>query len=240
MYSFGIVLWELLTWQTPWENYCGDRGCHPVQVWNWVVEGSRPKIPERDKLPAGPLAVFNDYIDLVKKCWAPNPDSRPEFQFIASQLQVMLAEMTKLEPAREPRRETPRLSVRRSLEWSRGSGSPPPPLSPFLATRASAVSEGGYASHSPPQPPLSPFITSRKTVPSPDTLDVQLCASPLPAPPSPFTAVKDQKMSGRLAATPSGAFKPPGSPPADSILTSLVANTSGPISGTHSAENLMT
>lgn len=230
MYSFGIVLWELLTWQTPWEDYCGDRGCHPVQVWNWIVEGSRPKIPQQNELPAGPLAVYGDYIDLMKRCWAQNPYSRPEFQTIASQLQAMLAEINKLEPPREPQREIPRLSIRKSLELSRASGSPPPPLSPFLATRASAISEGACSPRSPPKPPVSPFITSRKT--APDALGTQLCPSPLPAPPSPFTAVKDQKMSGRLAATPSAAFKPPGGALEDSAHTPMVANSSAPISET--------
>ncbi|XP_008466447.2 serine/threonine-protein kinase STY46-like isoform X2 [Cucumis melo] len=68
VYSFGIVLWELLTGQLPYNNLT------PLQAAIGVVQkGLRPKIPRH----AHPMIV-----DLLEKCWLQDPSLRPEFSEI--------------------------------------------------------------------------------------------------------------------------------------------------------------
>ena len=72
VYSFAIILWELITRQEP---YGGQKG---VQIAYAAAEqGLRPEIP--DYAPA-------DYAELMQRCWAPNPDDRPEFNSILKTL----------------------------------------------------------------------------------------------------------------------------------------------------------
>ncbi|TYK31456.1 serine/threonine-protein kinase STY46-like isoform X1 [Cucumis melo var. makuwa] len=73
VYSFGIVLWELLTGQLPYNNLT------PLQAAIGVVQkGLRPKIPRH----AHPMIV-----DLLEKCWLQDPSLRPEFSEITRLLQ---------------------------------------------------------------------------------------------------------------------------------------------------------
>lgn len=65
VYSYGILLWELLTDQKAFKNYT------PVQHLSAVVKGhERPKIPSRcpDKLK-----------NLINQCWHHDPNIRPTF-----------------------------------------------------------------------------------------------------------------------------------------------------------------
>ncbi|KIY91303.1 Putative serine/threonine-protein kinase/receptor [Monoraphidium neglectum] len=45
VYSFGIILWELLTWQEPWSAY------NSFQIMIALRDGVRPQIPPIDELP---------------------------------------------------------------------------------------------------------------------------------------------------------------------------------------------
>ena len=72
VYSFGIVLWELLTSKVPYEGV--DLGLLPKLVVN---DGLRPVIPEGT--PPG-LAT------LMSSCWSANPMLRPTFQQITQLL----------------------------------------------------------------------------------------------------------------------------------------------------------
>ncbi|XP_074373003.1 serine/threonine-protein kinase STY46-like [Apium graveolens] len=68
IFSFGIVLWELLTGKVPYENLT------PLQAAVGVVQkGIRPIIPTRTH----PLIV-----ELLEKCWQQDPSLRPEFSEI--------------------------------------------------------------------------------------------------------------------------------------------------------------
>ena len=87
VFSFGVVLWELLTWQLPW----AESSVHLVAIK--VSEGQRLPIPPPQGLP-GPKpddpAKLNAYIGLMERCWAQNPTDRPDFERIANELETFL------------------------------------------------------------------------------------------------------------------------------------------------------
>lgn len=95
VYSFGIILWELLTWQQPWEE-CGAQ-LHSVTIYNWVLAGQRPDILAPDELPAGPCPVYNELVELITQCWSQDPDKRPDFRSIVERLDELLRIVVKTE-----------------------------------------------------------------------------------------------------------------------------------------------
>jgi len=70
VYSFAMILWEIENRVLPWS--------HLESVWQIgveVVSGHRPPVP--------PTCVF---AKLLEKCWAQEPEKRPEFNQIFSEL----------------------------------------------------------------------------------------------------------------------------------------------------------
>ncbi|KAI3703156.1 hypothetical protein L6452_28912 [Arctium lappa] len=75
VFSFGIVLWEILTGEEPYANM------HYGAIIGGIVSNTlRPPIP-RD--------CDGEWRRLMERCWAPNPMVRPSFTEITSQLRVM-------------------------------------------------------------------------------------------------------------------------------------------------------
>lgn len=65
VYSFGILLWELITRKTPYE------GLSPIQAAVGVVqENLRPEIPKN---------IHSRLSKLMESCWDSDPDLRPTF-----------------------------------------------------------------------------------------------------------------------------------------------------------------
>ncbi|XP_057952422.1 serine/threonine/tyrosine-protein kinase HT1-like isoform X2 [Malania oleifera] len=73
VYSFGIVLWELLTALIPFNNMTPEQAAFAVSQKN-----------ERPPLPSDCPAGFNH---LINRCWSRNPDKRPHFDEIVSVLE---------------------------------------------------------------------------------------------------------------------------------------------------------
>ncbi|KAK9930786.1 hypothetical protein M0R45_018097 [Rubus argutus] len=87
VYSFGIVLWELITGMLPFQNMTAVQAAFAV-----VNKGVRPIIPG-DCLP-----VLGE---IMTRCWDANPDARPPFTEVVRMLDIAETEiMTNVRKAR--------------------------------------------------------------------------------------------------------------------------------------------
>ncbi|XP_017606983.1 serine/threonine-protein kinase STY46-like [Gossypium arboreum] len=73
VFSFGVVLWEMLTGKLPYENLT------PLQAAVGVVQkGLRPVIPQYTR---------PKFVELLERCWQQDPSLRPEFSEITNLLE---------------------------------------------------------------------------------------------------------------------------------------------------------
>jgi Protein tyrosine and serine/threonine kinase len=72
VYSFGILLWEMISEQIPFFGYDSNELYSKV-----VVEGYRPQLPTR---------IAPSLAEMILSCWSPNPSSRPSFETICNNL----------------------------------------------------------------------------------------------------------------------------------------------------------
>lgn len=77
VFSFGIILWELATRKPPYYGIDGTEVSKKV-----VNEDYRPKLSEKDNVPG-------QFLELMRKCWARDPDKRPPFGDVIKDLETM-------------------------------------------------------------------------------------------------------------------------------------------------------
>ncbi|KAJ1282913.1 hypothetical protein BS78_03G087800 [Paspalum vaginatum] len=73
VYSFGIVMWEILTALVPFSDMTPEQAAVAVALKN-----ARPPLPD-----SCPVAISH----LIIQCWATNPDKRPQFDDIVAILE---------------------------------------------------------------------------------------------------------------------------------------------------------
>lgn len=79
VYSFGIVLWELITGLLPFQNMTAVQAAFAV-----VNRGVRPTVPN-DCLPV--------LSEIMTRCWDANPEVRPCFLEVVSLLEAAETEI---------------------------------------------------------------------------------------------------------------------------------------------------
>ena len=88
VYSFGIVMWEMLTRKEPFSDLT------PYMIMTKVAQnGMRPDIPEDDdkeKLKNWKDKCREKYIELMECCWNESPENRPVFDDIVDQLSAII------------------------------------------------------------------------------------------------------------------------------------------------------
>lgn len=89
VFAFGVILWELMTWQLPWGT------SNPWSIVNRVTSNQRLPVPQKSEIPGpegGSWRNLNRYVALMERCWAQNPGDRPDFEEIMSELKQMTSE----------------------------------------------------------------------------------------------------------------------------------------------------
>ncbi|RWR74267.1 serine/threonine-protein kinase HT1-like protein [Cinnamomum micranthum f. kanehirae] len=87
IYSFSIVLWELLTNRTPFEGMSNLQAAYAA-----AFKKVRPSV---DNIP-------EDLVALLESCWDEDPNCRPEFQQITSILLSFLSSLTSVKTTPPP------------------------------------------------------------------------------------------------------------------------------------------
>ena len=109
VYSFAVILWELMTLKYPWEELSS-----PVQI---VVQVAflhrRPKLPTW--LPS-------HAVQLLQRCWHKDPGERPAFPEILEQLKVGMPEAWVDMPASDSPRSLIAAKQKKAEEAKEGAG----------------------------------------------------------------------------------------------------------------------
>ncbi|CAN0252092.1 unnamed protein product, partial [Pylaiella littoralis] len=72
IYSFGVVVWEVITTELPWENKPRTRDI----MWA-VLRGDRPEFPAH---------AHAGSVDMARRCWADDKTKRPTFPSLMQEL----------------------------------------------------------------------------------------------------------------------------------------------------------
>uniref|UniRef100_A0A6B2L2Y9 Non-specific protein-tyrosine kinase n=1 Tax=Arcella intermedia TaxID=1963864 RepID=A0A6B2L2Y9_9EUKA len=86
VYSFGIVLWQLLTRMGPFSHYHRNRDALKHAVY---FENERPAIPE---------GTEPSLVKLITDCWNPNPKLRPTASEVTQSLKFVLVDVAVSDP----------------------------------------------------------------------------------------------------------------------------------------------
>ncbi|KAM9788342.1 receptor-interacting serine/threonine-protein kinase 4 [Neosynchiropus ocellatus] len=81
VYSFSIVIWGILTQKKP---YQGENNF--LQIMLKVVTGLRPDL---GSIPRSRPSACSGFLHLMQRCWATNPNNRPNFHDITSEVEEL-------------------------------------------------------------------------------------------------------------------------------------------------------
>ncbi|XP_021830166.1 serine/threonine-protein kinase STY8-like [Prunus avium] len=81
VFSFAIVLWELVTAKVPYDTMT------PLQAALGVRQGLRPDLPSTG---------HPKLLELMQRCWDADPSNRPSFSDIIAQLEYLLQEVQEI------------------------------------------------------------------------------------------------------------------------------------------------
>ncbi|BFG40713.1 hypothetical protein CerSpe_269880 [Prunus speciosa] len=84
VFSFAIVLWELVTAKVPYDTMT------PLQAALGVRQGLRPDLPSTG---------HPKLLELMQRCWDADPSNRPSFSDIIAQLEYLLQEVQEISEA---------------------------------------------------------------------------------------------------------------------------------------------
>ena len=88
VFSFGVVMWELLTWSIPWE------GANTWAIVGAISNGGRLKVPDVKDLPGekdtANFKGLGDYIGIMERCWDQDPAKRPDVSMIIAELRRLV------------------------------------------------------------------------------------------------------------------------------------------------------
>lgn len=74
VYSFGMVLWEILTMDVPWAGEI-----YPQDIMTRVLNGERPVIPED---------APQDMAAIVRSCWVNESEERPKASDLMARMRL--------------------------------------------------------------------------------------------------------------------------------------------------------
>ncbi|XP_046555088.1 atrial natriuretic peptide receptor 1-like [Haliotis rubra] len=87
MYSFGIVLQEIITRESPFYNEILDCHFFIPDILAKVIKGGNPPMRPSCEVPNS----LTELHELMQSCWAEDPEGRPSFQSIRKDLKKILA-----------------------------------------------------------------------------------------------------------------------------------------------------
>ena len=87
VYSFGIILCELLSREIPY----GDSTCSDEALEKAIIKGKRPSVPSHGSVSHLSLSsgTYKEYVSLCKECWDSDPLKRPPLKAALKRLENM-------------------------------------------------------------------------------------------------------------------------------------------------------
>ncbi|KAL6073683.1 Myotubularin-like phosphatase domain [Balamuthia mandrillaris] len=82
VYSFGIIMWEVISLQHPFKEYTAEYDADS-RLEDAIIQGLRPSVtfPEASESP--------EYMSLMQACWDDDPSARPDFATIIQRLEAI-------------------------------------------------------------------------------------------------------------------------------------------------------
>lgn len=87
VYSYGIILWEMMTRQVPFSTSTGNQMQVALQV---MTAGLRPSLSSLPRLPGGDCMYPAELTGLMTACWAQDPRVRPTFMHAIQVLEQLI------------------------------------------------------------------------------------------------------------------------------------------------------